>query len=1033
MLSLVNRLQILPYDCPTIAQTGDVTGTTPADVVMANPTLKIVGGSNDGKILSRSAGEFSVTGIDNLGRVSLTISFVFGAGGVVQWTDAPAGYEIVQIDSTTYRLQRALTLQIQGGWEDGVLLSWKARTNLLTNSQSFTGTWTAYRGSVIAAAATAPDGTLTGPKFKEDTTASASHLIGQNQTAHPNVPLTLSVYVAPSGRNDMQLRFSTASAGTSRYCNLGTKAIGGTTTWGTGFTTATGVATSNLNGYGRYSITATQSNNDIVSVQILASDATPNVSYSGDGTSGILPWNAMLEEGITAGRYIPTGANPVTETDYTLSLDAAGNLIITLARALEATANLAWTNAPADMEIVKLDSLNYRIQRKVRVGIAGSWEDGVELSPKVRVSQALNSDTPASWSVKTGVTPSGNTIMETTANSQHVVGIQTSFVAGTNTVAVRVRPIGRMRFYLVSNASGAWKGCLFNLTSSTVSPETGWSNATIATLSDGSYLLSATVTAAASGTFTIQCHSADDASAITFVGDVAKGFELLRLFVTPGSAVGGRLFACGASTTTKQDYVWGPVRADGTCLLTLTDPLASGAVLRTLEIPSGWELVPESATVYRLQRAVGVSIVGSWENGTVLSAAKREQRLLQSDSIWASPWGSTGLASAAASSAVLTPGGAQTCKLVEDTATTWHNRRQDVTVAAGEYALLYAVVRSGERTALVLDTSGWPALFGGSNPVRVFADLTTGAPSSAPATATVGSASLGSGWWLVWIRSKAPASRSGALSAILGLVAGGNTNYLGDGVSGLYVARAGAVVGANVPDTPLGMWHIVTTTAPFTGPDYTWSSQQGDGSYTLTLRDPLASGGDLAFTLPSGATITKTLATTWKYVPGKVVQDSQIVMLGANGRYFDSDLSKGRSIWQTVSGIVASKDYTFRALIYVEGVPSYGTSGLFRCVLSGDSPVYGTATWTATGIPGLWLLKVTGIQTALSSKSFGVYRAPAQSDTRAFTILCWTLCDGTTDGRLLPGAANQPDATVSDGVLSLTRPLMGGATLQWVP
>lgn len=184
------------------------------------------------------------------------------------------------------------------------LLIEEQRSNLLQRSEEFENAyWAKTRVSATSNTIIAPDGTLTGDKVFEDSTASNTHWIGGNFTATV-APYTLTAYLKAGERNWAALHLYNASSYYA-YFNLSTGVIGTVTSGATGTITSVG------NGWYRCSITVTLRAEDCFPSVFLAS-ADNTVSYTGNGYSGIYIWGAQLEAGAFPTSYIKTEGSSVT-------------------------------------------------------------------------------------------------------------------------------------------------------------------------------------------------------------------------------------------------------------------------------------------------------------------------------------------------------------------------------------------------------------------------------------------------------------------------------------------------------------------------------------------------------------------------------------------------------------------------------------------------------------------------------------------------------------------------------------------------
>jgi hypothetical protein len=165
------------------------------------------------------------------------------------------------------------------------LLIEEQRTNLLLRSEEFdNASWNKVRSSITANTIVAPDGTLTGDKLVEDTTASNTHSVNQFVTVSNATVYTFSFYAKAAERS--LIRVFSSSMGTDVWFDLaaGTVAIQ---------TTGTGTIASVGNGWYRCTVTGTSTTTTGVPQILLASGL--NHIYTGDGYSGVYIWGAQLE------------------------------------------------------------------------------------------------------------------------------------------------------------------------------------------------------------------------------------------------------------------------------------------------------------------------------------------------------------------------------------------------------------------------------------------------------------------------------------------------------------------------------------------------------------------------------------------------------------------------------------------------------------------------------------------------------------------------------------------------------------------
>lgn len=189
----------------------------------------------------------------------------------------------------------------------------RARYNLLTYSEQFdNAVWVrtgidAFGSGSVANATTAPDGTTTAD-FIRPGTVSSSQRFTQNPSPAQTAQ-TLSLYVKASGYSKVALK---ESATTGNYASFDLST-------GTVLANTAGVGTSITalaNSWYRISMTLASAGLCGLQVSVLAPAYTtgdPNSSaFSGDGTSGMFVWGAMLNTGTSAGTYQRIAA----ATDY---------------------------------------------------------------------------------------------------------------------------------------------------------------------------------------------------------------------------------------------------------------------------------------------------------------------------------------------------------------------------------------------------------------------------------------------------------------------------------------------------------------------------------------------------------------------------------------------------------------------------------------------------------------------------------------------------------------------------------------------
>jgi hypothetical protein len=200
------------------------------------------------------------------------------------------------------------------------LLIEESRTNLLTYSEEFNNAaWTKSRSSITANTIVAPDGTLTGDKLVEDTTATSTHQATRTFNAVSGTTYTATIYAKAAERGFAGIGLGDGAFGATNIVTINlstgaTSVISGT---------ATAASTFVGNGWYRVSVTATATSTETAINRIYASNSGTTVSYTGDGYSGIYIWGAQLEAGAFPTSYIPTVASQVTRSADAASMTGA--------------------------------------------------------------------------------------------------------------------------------------------------------------------------------------------------------------------------------------------------------------------------------------------------------------------------------------------------------------------------------------------------------------------------------------------------------------------------------------------------------------------------------------------------------------------------------------------------------------------------------------------------------------------------------------------------------------------------------------
>lgn len=195
--------------------------------------------------------------------------------------------------------------------------------NLLNYSEDATqSVWAKSRATVSGDTTTAPDGSLTGDKYVEDLTLGehgGSRAIGNNTTT-PGLTYNASCYFKQAERT--KIRFYSFTGGGSPYCDVD---LTNGTISNNGFAN-TPVVTSEPNGWYRVSIdvvSATSSTTTCFSFRTY--NELNQISYVGDGASGVYAWGAQFTKGAGVLPYEKTGASATKNAYITTWYDQSGN------------------------------------------------------------------------------------------------------------------------------------------------------------------------------------------------------------------------------------------------------------------------------------------------------------------------------------------------------------------------------------------------------------------------------------------------------------------------------------------------------------------------------------------------------------------------------------------------------------------------------------------------------------------------------------------------------------------------------------
>ena len=225
--------------------------------------------------------------------------------GTSAFTGSVTNISVVEVQGDRPRLSYDIT---NGVVEDKPhLLLEPSATNLITFSEDFNNGWAVNQSTRVANAGVCPDGTNNAFNLIANAT-SGVHLLSFSGTGTNQ--RTMSIFAKQNGYT--RFRFNTGSSGNGfASFNLANGTVAAT--GGTFFNNAK--IESLPNDWYRCSMTMNSGGGTTVTIAL--EDDAANVTFTGDGTNGILLWGAMLEEQSYATSYIPTAGTTITRAAET--------------------------------------------------------------------------------------------------------------------------------------------------------------------------------------------------------------------------------------------------------------------------------------------------------------------------------------------------------------------------------------------------------------------------------------------------------------------------------------------------------------------------------------------------------------------------------------------------------------------------------------------------------------------------------------------------------------------------------------------
>lgn len=189
-----------------------------------------------------------------------------------------------------------------------------AATNLILRSEELdNASHTKADCTITANAVAAPSDAVTADKILEAATTAVHKVTQTVSKAASAITYTLSGFAKAAERTSIQVALQGSGSGSATVdFNLSAGTAGAVTV--SGFTAGSATITASLNGYYRFTLTATSNTDTGIICSFTLLDSLGATSYLGVVTSGLYLWGLQLETGTSATSYYPTTTVAATRT-----------------------------------------------------------------------------------------------------------------------------------------------------------------------------------------------------------------------------------------------------------------------------------------------------------------------------------------------------------------------------------------------------------------------------------------------------------------------------------------------------------------------------------------------------------------------------------------------------------------------------------------------------------------------------------------------------------------------------------------------